>query len=156
MFGIGMPEFLLILVVALVVLGPKRLPELARSLGRGLAELKKTTGDLKQNIDFGDDLNKVQKDLQEVKSDLAGVIDTNFLQDTIPDYLKEPEPQTEVKPEPTADAFPMSTKAAEPPATTEGAPLITGEAEDIRRELEEMADLAYREYQPYFGESHSQ
>ncbi len=55
MFGIGMPEFLLILVVALVVLGPKRLPELARSLGRGLAELKKTTGDLKQNIDLGDD-----------------------------------------------------------------------------------------------------
>ena len=44
MFGIGMPEFLLILVVALVVLGPKRLPELARSLGRGLAELKKPPG----------------------------------------------------------------------------------------------------------------
>ncbi len=99
MFGIGMPEFLLILVVALVVLGPKKLPELARSLGRGLAELKKTTGDLKQNIDFGDDLNKVQKDLQEVKSDLAGVIDTTFLQDPIPDYLKDTEPQTEVKPE---------------------------------------------------------
>ena len=153
MFGIGMPEFLLILVVALVVLGPKRLPELARSLGRGLAELKKTTGDLKQNIDFGDDLNKVQKDLQEVKSHLSGVIETNFLEDTIPDYLKEPEPQTEVKPEPTAEAFPMSTKAAEPPATTERAPLITGEAEDIRRELEEMADLAYREHHPYSGES---
>ena len=156
MFGIGMPEFLLILVVALVVLGPKRLPELARSLGRGLAELKKTTGDLKQNIDFGDDLNKVQKDLQEVKSDLAGVIDTNFLQDTIPDYLKEPEPQTEVKPEPTTEAFPMGAMAAAPPAIREGLPLITGEAEDIRRELEEMADLAYREYHPYFWESHSQ
>ena len=153
MFGIGMPEFLLILVVALVVLGPKRLPELARSLGRGLAELKKTTGDLKQNIDFGDDLNKVQKDLQEVKSDLAGVIDTNFLEDTIPDYLKDTEPQTEVNPEPTAEAFPMSAKAAEPPATTDRAPLITGEAEDIRRELEEMADFAYREHHPYSGES---
>jgi len=156
MFGIGMPEFLLILVVALVVLGPKRLPELARSLGRGLAELKKTTGDLKQNIDFGDDLNKVQKDLQEVKNDLAGVIDTNFLQDTIPDYLKEPEPQTEVKPEPTAEAFPIGAQTAAPPAIMEGLPLITGEAEDIRRELEEMADLAYREYHPYFWESHSQ
>jgi len=153
MFGIGMPEFLLILVVALVVLGPKRLPELARSLGRGLAELKKATGDLKQNVDFGDDLNKVQKDLQEVKSDLAGVIDTNFLQDTIPDYLKEPEPQTEVKPEPTAEAFPMVAKAAAPPAIMEGVPLITGEAEDIRRELEEMADRTYREFNPYSGES---
>jgi Tat protein translocase TatB subunit len=153
MFGIGMPEFLLILVVALVVLGPKRLPELARSLGRGLAELKKTTGDLKQNIDLGEDLNKVQKDLQEVKSHLSGVIDSNFLEDTFPDYLKDTEPQVEVKPEPTADAFPVSTAAALPPSTTERSPLISGEAEDIRRELEEMADLAYREHHPYFGES---
>ena len=142
MFGIGMPEFLLILVVALVVLGPKKLPELARSLGRGLAELKKTTGDLKQNIDFGEDLNKVQKDLQEVKSDLAGVIDTNFLEDTIPDYLKEPEPQDRsetgtgrrCRSVPTVPGG-SSLDIAEP------APLITGEAEDIRRELEEMADL---------------
>ncbi len=153
MFGIGMPDFLLILVVALVVLGPKRLPELARSLGRGLAELKKTTGDLKQNIDFGDDLNKVQQDLQEVKSDLAGVLDTNFLQDTIPDYLKEPEPQTEVKPEPTAAAFSTMAEAAAPPAIAERAPLLTGEEEDIRRELEEMADRTYREHHPYSGES---
>jgi Tat protein translocase TatB subunit len=152
MFGIGMPEFLLILVVALVVLGPKRLPELARSLGRGLAELKKTTGDLKQNIDLGEDLNKVQKDLQDVKSHLSEVIDTNFLQDTIPDYIKDTDPQSEVKPEPVAEAFPMSPKAP-PPLTTERAPLITGEAEDIRRELEEMADLAYREHNPYSGES---
>jgi Tat protein translocase TatB subunit len=155
MFGIGMPEFLLILVVALVVLGPKRLPELARSLGRGLAELKKTTGDLKQNIDLGEDLNKVQKDLQEVKSDLAGVIDTNFLQDLTPDYLKDHEPQPEVKPELTADAYPLSTVEAGPPAITERVPLITGGAEDIRRELEEMADLAYREHHPYSGESFS-
>ena len=41
MFGIGMPELLLILALALVVLGPKKLPEIARSLGRGLAELKR-------------------------------------------------------------------------------------------------------------------
>ena len=45
----------------------------------------------------------------------------------------------------------MSTVAAEPPSTTERAPLITGEAEDIRRELEEMADLAYREHHPFPG-----
>ena len=155
MFGIGMPEFLLILVVALVVLGPKRLPELARSLGRGLAELKKTTGDLKQNIDLGEDLNKVQKDLQEVKSHLAGVIDTNLLEDPIPDYLKETEPQAEVKPEPAADADLTPPAVTALPAPTENPPVITGGAEDIRRELEEMADLAYREHHPYSGEPRS-
>jgi Tat protein translocase TatB subunit len=149
MFGIGMPEFLLILVVALVVLGPKRLPELARSLGRGLAELKKTTGDLKQNIDLGDDLNKVQQDLQEVKNDLAGIVDKTLLEDNLTDYFKAAEHQTEAFPEPAVVADPVSTATAAPLAETERSSVITGEAEDIRRELEEMADRTYREHHPY-------
>jgi Tat protein translocase TatB subunit len=40
MFGIGFPELVVILLLALIVLGPKRLPDLARSLGRGFAALK--------------------------------------------------------------------------------------------------------------------
>ncbi|SEM41264.1 sec-independent protein translocase protein TatA [Syntrophus gentianae] len=42
MFNIGMPELLLIAVIALLVVGPKRLPDVAKSLGKGLAEFKKT------------------------------------------------------------------------------------------------------------------
>ena len=41
MFGIGMPEFILIAVIALVVIGPQKLPELARALGRGIRQFKR-------------------------------------------------------------------------------------------------------------------
>ena len=48
MFGIGMQELAIILVVALLVLGPRRLPEFARTLGKGLGEFRKASNDLKR------------------------------------------------------------------------------------------------------------
>ena len=50
MFNIGTPELILILVVALIILGPKRLPELAKSLGRGLREFQKAADDVKESL----------------------------------------------------------------------------------------------------------
>ncbi|WP_291320933.1 TatA/E family twin arginine-targeting protein translocase [Desulfonatronospira sp.] len=52
MFGIGTTEILVILVVALLVLGPKKLPEIARSLGKTLAEFKRVSTDVKRTIDL--------------------------------------------------------------------------------------------------------
>ena len=50
MFGIGVPELILILVVGLIVFGPGKLPEVARSLGKGIREFKKATNVLSQAI----------------------------------------------------------------------------------------------------------
>ncbi len=52
MFGsLGMPELLVIFVIALVVFGPRKLPELGRSLGRGIAEFKKATNELQNTLE---------------------------------------------------------------------------------------------------------
>jgi len=51
MFGIGFQEMLIILVVALIFFGPKRLPDLAKSLGKGIAEFKKASEEVRKGID---------------------------------------------------------------------------------------------------------
>ena len=50
MFGIGMPELFVILGLALLLIGPKKLPQLAKSLGKTMGELRKATDDLKDTI----------------------------------------------------------------------------------------------------------
>jgi len=50
MFGIGMPELLMILALALIVIGPKKLPDIARALGRGFAEFRRATEELKTSF----------------------------------------------------------------------------------------------------------
>ena len=72
MFGsIGMPELILIFVVALLVFGPKKLPELGKSLGRGLAEFKKASEDLKKTIE--DEIEQGKHEAAAVKQQVTEV-----------------------------------------------------------------------------------
>ncbi|ADU63459.1 MAG: Sec-independent protein translocase protein TatB [Pseudodesulfovibrio sp.] len=58
MFGVGGPELLIICVVALIVIGPKKLPDLLRSLGKGMAEFKRVSNDVKSTLD--DEVKKAE------------------------------------------------------------------------------------------------
>ena len=59
------PNLLVILVIALIVFGPKKLPELAKAIGKALGEFKKITEEVKESIGI--------KDLEEMKNNLTGI-----------------------------------------------------------------------------------
>ena len=77
MLNIGPPELLLIIVIALVVVGPQRLPELGRTIGRGLRELRKVQDEVRDMVDTGldDDLKQTANELKQTASDLRRATD---------------------------------------------------------------------------------
>ncbi len=68
MFGLGLSEILLIAVVAIVVIGPKRLPEVAKALGKGYAEFKRAMDGFKEAVKIDDVINEkpANNDLNKV------------------------------------------------------------------------------------------
>lgn len=58
MFGIGIPELLVILIIAFVVVGPEKLPKLARSLGKGFYELRRATDGIREEFENDDSLSE--------------------------------------------------------------------------------------------------
>ena len=66
-----MPELIVIFVIALIIIGPKKLPDLARALGKGMTEFRKATNEIKSNLDIGDDLKGIEEELAD---SVSGVI----------------------------------------------------------------------------------
>jgi TatA/E family protein of Tat protein translocase len=137
MFGIGMPEMLIILAVALIIFGPKRLPELAKSLGRALGEFRRATSDLKQTIETDTGLDEVRGNLDQVKRDVQSHMD---LADAAPAASSEPdsdqshadEPMDKVKAafdKMNADEGPQpaSTEVESPPSTSDTDPDLSAQ-----------------------------
>jgi len=83
MFGnIGLPEMMIIMVVALLVFGPKKMPEIGRSIGKAMREFKKSTEEIKDRFEeqiraddfkaIQDDIKKDLKDIKDVTTDEEG------------------------------------------------------------------------------------
>ena len=75
MFGMGMTELIIIMVIALVVIGPSKLPELAKALGKGLAEFRKATQEIKDSLDLDEDIREIKDDIVDSISGIDKVID---------------------------------------------------------------------------------
>ena len=134
MFGIGVPEMILILAVALVVIGPKKLPDLAKSMGRALGEFKKATRDFKESMDVEEfkELNGVKTAFQDINSDIKAATD---IKSNLTDIAKnESTPHNDSEKESGKDLEEKSAKDQElDPENTPG--------EDLEKKSEEEREL---------------
>jgi sec-independent protein translocase protein TatA len=72
MFGsIGMPELIIILVIALIIFGPRKLPELGKSLGRSLNEFKKASTDLQNTLEQEIKIEEQKENVAKAKAEEA-------------------------------------------------------------------------------------
>lgn len=129
MFGIGMPELILIAVVALIVLGPKKLPDLAKSLGRAVREFQKATTELKETFQVDSEISEVKNAFSEFHSEVNKTIQSEI------DGPVEPvaaEPQAPAATEPEVLAGPPEPAAAATPAE----PSATEKLEELKKAFE--------------------
>jgi sec-independent protein translocase protein TatA len=122
MFGtLGGPELFLILVVALIVFGPRKLPEIGKSLGKMMAEFRKASNEFKRTIETEVEADKIRESMR---------IEMPRLDEPSPSKPAEPSVTPAPPPEPPGEPAPGAPAPGEPVAETVsrehgGAPLET-------------------------------
>lgn len=107
MFGIGLPEMIIIMVIALIVIGPSKLPELARALGKGMAEFRRATQEIKDSLDIDEEIQDIKNDLVDSVSGLDRPLDMG-IGESENDTVKELEyqgPEDVIEKEPEYEDF---------------------------------------------------
>lgn len=80
MFDLGMQELIVIFVVALIVFGPKRLPELGQTIGKGIGELKRAMQGVKDQVDS--EIHEIKKDIPDVSAEVEQIIKPEIFEPT--------------------------------------------------------------------------
>jgi sec-independent protein translocase protein TatB len=124
MFGIGLPEMIVIFAVALIVVGPDKLPGLARSLAKGLMEMKKTLNQVKENLtQEGETLDSVQQDLRktadELREKMIDVDPSAWHPASGPAAKNDEENIIDVEPEALADEAEIHARSGSPTGTVD-------------------------------------
>jgi sec-independent protein translocase protein TatA len=75
LFGLGGGEIFIVLLIVLLLFGPKQIPEIARNLGKGINEIKKAQREIKEEIDnysetINDEVAEIQKDVEDLKKSI--------------------------------------------------------------------------------------
>ncbi|HEX6199953.1 MAG TPA: twin-arginine translocase TatA/TatE family subunit [Thermoanaerobaculia bacterium] len=118
MFGsLGFPEILLILVLALLIFGPKRLPEVGRTIGKGLSEFRRASSDLKRTVNAELALEEDERPATTRRPDLGGPAGTAAARTAALRELPTPPSAPGGPPEATAPRAPVEPEKAdtEPP-----------------------------------------
>jgi Tat protein translocase TatB subunit len=99
-FGIGMQELIIILVVALIFIGPKKLPDLAKALGKGVAQFKSAMDDVKGTFDEGikKEMNQVKDSLPEDKTNIKTTVNEGNGKEGAPEASDTAEQEKKDKP----------------------------------------------------------
>ncbi len=99
MFGIGMPEMFLILAIALIVIGPKKLPDLAKSLGRAFGEFKKATAELKETMELDTDFSDIKTAFEDIDEHIKEKTDTRVGDGAVDENKSEHSEEKKTEPE---------------------------------------------------------
>ena len=91
MFGsIGMPEMIIILVIALIVFGPRKLPELGRSLGRSINEFKKASNELRNTLEEEIKVEETKEQRAKIEADQKSAVAGAEVHTTTPSPVATP------------------------------------------------------------------
>jgi TatA/E family protein of Tat protein translocase len=114
---LGFQELIVIFIIALLVFGPKKLPELGKSLGKGLREFKRATNELKstwddQLKDAENDISSTAKDFRDIQKDVNATMKADV--ETKQAESNAPSPQTPVPGLPDTTPAPSETPTQKP------------------------------------------